>query len=56
MNDARQLEEAVLAAATLLWPEENWGPMPPGPRESYHAYLSESLYEMASALRKARTA
>jgi hypothetical protein len=50
-QDVKQLQEAVLAAATLLWPEEDWGPKP-DPVGSYHAYLAESLYEVAALLRK----
>ncbi len=45
------LEETVLAAATLLYPGDDWGPRPPGPRQSYDAYLSEGVYETAGEIR-----
>ncbi|MCK9930003.1 hypothetical protein MXD62_23025 [Frankia sp. Mgl5] len=47
------LEETVLAAATLLYPGEDWGPRPPGPRESYDAYLSEGVHDEAVSVRAA---
>lgn len=47
------LEETVLAAATVLWPEEDWGPEPPNAGRSYRAYLSENIYEEASDIRVA---
>lgn len=47
------LEETVLAAATLLYPDEDWGPRPPGPRQSYDAYLSEGVHDEAVSVRDA---
>ncbi len=47
------LEETVLAAATLLYPDEDWGPRPPGSRESYDAYLSEGVHDEAVSVRAA---
>jgi hypothetical protein len=45
------LEETVLAAATLLYPDDDWGPRPPGGGQSYDAYLSEGVYEEAVSVR-----
>lgn len=47
------LEETLLAAATLVYPDDDWGPRPPGGGQSYDSYLSENVYEEAVSVRAA---
>lgn len=55
LNYVGGLEEALLAAAQLLYPDEDWGPQPPhdgpGRDHSYEGYLSEGVHGQAIKVR-----
>lgn len=53
LNRIGELEEAILGAAELLYPGDDWGPKPPGAGRSYEAYLSEGFHDRAVSVRDA---